>query len=71
MPRVAVAVSDTSNAFAVINFTTPGSPSIAYFVHRCSSRGCRIALGESNAFVGGTLAGQVLLVDVSNPWRSL
>jgi von Willebrand factor type A domain/Abnormal spindle-like microcephaly-assoc'd, ASPM-SPD-2-Hydin len=66
MPRVAVAGSDNSFSFAVIDFTNPASPIITS-VNPGFGGNCRVTLDGPRCFVGNGLGGEVRLVDVTNP----
>jgi hypothetical protein len=66
MPRVAVAGSDNSFVFAVIDFTNPAIPVITS-VDPGFGGNCRVTLDGPRCLVGNGLGGQVRLVDVTNP----
>jgi hypothetical protein len=66
MPRVVVAGSENDTSFAVIDFTTPGSPAVVR-VNPGFAAGCRVAINGTSAAVGSVLSGEVRLVDVTTP----
>ncbi len=66
MPRVVVAGSENVTSFAIINFTTPSSPTVVT-VNPGFGAGCHVTLSGSNAIAGNVLGGQVRLIDVTNP----
>lgn len=66
MPRVAVAGSDNSFSFAVIDFTNPAAP-VVTSVNPGFGGSCRVTLDGPRCFAGNGLGGQVRLVDVTNP----
>lgn len=66
MTSVIVAGSTNNFTFAVIDFTTPGSPSVVQ-VNPGYGGGSTVAINGSNAVAGNINGGQVRLVDVSNP----
>lgn len=66
MPKVVVAGSENSFTFAVIDFTTPGSPAVKQ-VNPGWSGGCRVAIDGQYVAAGNLLGGEVRLIDVSNP----
>ena len=66
MPRVAVAGSDNSFSFAVIDFSNPASP-VVTSVNPGFGGSCRVTLDGPRCFVGNGLGGEVRLVDVTNP----
>src|ERR1700674_522393 len=66
MPRVVVAGSENDTSFAVIDFTSPGSPSVVA-INPGFGAGCRVAIDGSSAVAGSVLTGDVRMVDVTNP----